>query len=149
MTTSTVTTPAATTSVLQWLEGDVIALIQDFRAGAQVIVADLTSGLSWLGSHIGEIAMGITAVQGIETQFNAAGIPIPSALANGISAINSAVTGVNAALTGQAIASNAGQALSDGYQATKALQIAVAGAAQIAATLAPVPATTATPAASS
>lgn len=147
-TTSTVTTPAATTSVLQWLEGDVIALIQDVEAGVEVIAEDLTGGLSWLGSHIGEIATTITAVQGVETQLNAAGIPIPSALASGISAINSAVTGVNAALTGQAIASNAGQALSVGYQATKALQIAAAGAAQIAATLAPAPTPAVAPAAS-
>ena len=139
---STVTT--TTTSFLQWLEGDVIAVVQDIEAGFEVAAEDITGALTWLGSHISDIASTVAAVQGVETQLNAAGITIPPALANGITAINNAVSGVNAALTGNAVAANATQAVQLGYQAAKTLQIAAAGAAQIAAGIAATTATAAT-----
>lgn len=142
---TTVTTPSATTDFLQWLEGDVIAVVQKIEAGFEVFAEDLTGALTWLGGHINDIASTVTAVQGVETSLNAAGIPIPTSLANGITAINNAVSGVNAALSNQAVAADASAALQDGYKATKALQIAAAGAAQIAAGIA---ATSATAAAS-
>jgi hypothetical protein len=144
MTTIATPTTATPSNFLQWLEGDVIALIQDIEGGLTVVANDITSALSWLGSHIGDIAATVTAVQSVETQLNAAGVPIPPALASGITAINNAVAGVDSALTGQAIAANAGQALTVGYQAAKVLQIAAAGAAQLAANIATVtPPTTA------
>lgn len=143
MTDTTVTTPTATTDFLQWLEGDVIAIVQKIEAGFEVFAEDLTGALTWLGGHIGEIATTVTAVQSVETSLNAAGIPIPTSLANGITAINNAVTGVNEALSNQAVAANPSQALQVGYQATKALQIAAAGAAQIASNIAATPATAA------
>lgn len=130
---STVVAPTATTNFLQWLEGDVIAVVQDIEAGFEIVAEDITGALTWLGSHINDIASTVIAVQSVETQLNAAGIQIPPALANGITAINNAVSGVNAALTGNAIQSNATQAVQLGYQAAKTLQIAAAGAAQIAA----------------
>jgi hypothetical protein len=133
--TSTVTAPTATTSFLQWLEGDVIAVVQDIEAGFEVVAEDITGALTWLGSHINDIASTVVAVQSVETQLNAAGIQIPPALANGITAINNAVSGVNAALTGNAINANSSQAVQLGYQAAKTLQIAAAGAAQIAASI--------------
>lgn len=142
--TTTVTTPASVTSFLQWLEGDVIAVVQDIEAGFEVAAEDITGALTWLGSHINDIASTVAAVQGVETQLNAAGIQIPASLANGITAINNAVSGVNAALTNNAIASNAPQSVQLGYQAAKTLQIAAAGAAQIAAGIAATTATAAT-----
>lgn len=130
-TTTSIATP--TTSFLQWLEGDVIAIVQDIEAGFEVAAADITGALTWLGSHIDDIASTVVAVQGVETQLTAAGIQIPPSLANGITAINNAVNGVNAALTGNALTTDATQAVKLGYQAAKTLQIAAAGAAQIAA----------------
>ena len=125
----------------QVFEGDVIAVCQNIEAGIEVAAEDLQYSLSWLGSHIGQVAQTVSAVQGSVTALTAAGIPVPAALNTGISALNDAVAGVNAALNNQAVASNASTALTDGYKATKALQIAAASAAGLAAavssTLAP------------
>ena len=77
------------------------------------------------------------------TALSAAGITIPASLAKGIQDVNDAVAGVNAALNAQAVSSDASTALTDGYKATKALQVAAAGAAGLAAavqsTIAPAP----------
>ena len=70
------------------------------------------------------------------TQLSTDGIAIPTQLTNGITAINQAVAGVNAALSNESVNTNASKALTDGYQAAKALQIAAAGAAAIASSLA-------------
>lgn len=119
----------------QWFEEDVIELIQNIGAGAEVLTTDITSALSWLGSHIGDIAATITAVQSSVASLSAAGVTIPTALTSGIAAINSAVTGVNEALSNQAVTAGAGSALSIGYQAVKTLQITAASAAQVAASI--------------
>ena len=137
----------------QVVEGDVIALCQNIEAGIVVAAEDLTYCLSWLGSHIGEVAQTVAAVQGSVTMLTAAGVKIPASLTAGIAQVNDAVAGVNAALSNQAVSANASAALTDGYAATKALQVAAAGAASIAAAvsagLAPaVAATAAAPAAS-
>lgn len=136
----------AATEFLHWLEGDVIAVVQDIEAGFEVIAEDLTGALTWLGSHINDIASTVTAVQSVEAQLNAANIEIPPALANGIMAINSAVAGVNSALTNNAVASDAPKAVQLGYQAAKTLQIAAASAAQIAAAIKATSVTTTAPA---
>ena len=117
----------------QVFEGDVISVCQNIEAGIEVAVEDLTYSLSWLGSHIGQVAQTVSAVQGSVTALSAAGVPIPAALATGIQQVNDAVAGVNAALNNQAVAANASTALTDGYKATKALQIAAATAAGLAA----------------
>ena len=117
----------------QMLEGDVIAVCQNIEADIQVAAADLTYSLSWLGSHIGQIAQTVTAVQGSVSMLSAAGIPIPASLATGIAEVNDAVAGVNAALNSQAVAANASTALTAGYKATKALQVVAAQAAGLAA----------------
>ena len=120
----------------QVVEGDVIALCQNIEAGIEVAAEDLTYCLSWLGSHIGDVAQTVAAVQGSVTTLTAAGIAIPASLTTGIQAVNDAVAGVNAALNNQAVAASASTALSDGYKATKALQVAAAGAASLAAAVA-------------
>lgn len=135
----------------QVVEGDVIALCQNIEAGIEVAAEDLTYCLSWLGTHIDQVAQTVAAVQDSVSALSAAGVPIPAALATGIAQVNDAVAGVNAALSNEAVASNASTALSDGYKATKALQVAAASAASVAAAvsagLAPaVAATTAAPA---
>ena len=129
----------------QVFEGDVIAVCQNIEAGIEVAAEDLQYSLSWLGSHIGQVAQTVSAVQGSVTALTAAGIPIPAALGNGITQLNQAVAGVNAALNNQAVAADASTALTDGYKATKALQIAAASAAGLAAA---VQSTAAPPAAS-
>lgn len=120
----------------QVVEGDVIALCQNIEAGVEVAAEDLTYCLSWLGSHIGDVAQTVAAVQGSVTTLTAAGIAIPPSLTTGIQAVNDAVAGVNAALNNQVVAANSSAALSDGYKATKALQVAAAGAASLAAAVA-------------
>ena len=129
----------------QVFEGDVIAVCQNIEADVQVAAADITYSLSWLGSHIGQVAQTVAAVQGSVTALSAAGIQIPASLAAGIQDVNDAVAGVNAALNNQAVAADASTALTDGYKATKALQVAAASAAGLAAavssTAAPVTAT--------
>lgn len=117
----------------QVFEGDVIAVCQNIEAGIEVAAADLTYSLSWLGSHIGQVAQTVSAVQGSVSALSAAGVPIPASLAKGIAEVNDAVAGVNAALNNQAVAADASTALSDGYKATKALQVAAATAAGLAA----------------
>ena len=130
----------------QVLEADVISVIQNLGAGIEVAAEDISYCLGWLGSHIGQIANTVTAVQSSVTALTAAGVPIPSALANGIAQMNQAVAGVNEALNNQAVTANASSALTTGYNATKALQVAAASAAAIAATVQA--ATAPTPAAS-
>jgi phage-related protein len=117
----------------QVFEGDVIAVCQNIEAGIEVAAEDLTYSLSWLGSHIGQVAQTVSAVQGSVTALTAAGITIPASLAQGIAQVNDAVAGVNAALNNQAVSANASVALTDGYKATKALQVAAASAAGLAA----------------
>lgn len=131
----------------QIFEGDVIAVCQNIEAGIEVAAEDLNYCLSWLGSHIGEVAQTVSAVQGSVNALSAAGITIPPALTTGIQQVNDAVAGVNAALNNQAVAADARTALTDGYKATKALQIAAAGAAGLAAAIQSTLAPPATPAA--
>ena len=114
-------------------EGDVIAVCQNIEADVEVAAADITYSLSWLGTHIGQVAQTVAAVQGSVTALSAAGVTIPPSLAKGISDVNDAVAGVNAALNNQAVAADASTALTEGYKATKALQIAAATAAGLAA----------------
>ena len=117
----------------QVFEGDVIAVCQNIEAGIEVAAEDLQYSLSWLGTHIGQVAQTVSAVQGSVTALSAAGIPIPASLQTGITDLNQAVAGVNAALNNHAVAADASTALTDGYKATKALQIAAASAAGLAA----------------
>lgn len=136
----------------QVVEQDVISVVQNIGAGIEVAAEDLTYCLSWLGSHIGQVAQTVTAVQSSVTALSAAGIPIPASLASGITQLNDAVAGVNTALSNQAVSTNASSALSAGYNATKSLQAVAAQVAVIAAsvnavTSPTVAAPTATPAA--
>jgi hypothetical protein len=117
----------------QVFEGDVISVCQKIEAGVEVAAADLTYSLSWLGSHIGQVAQTVSAVQNSVSALSAAGVPIPAALGNGITQLNQAVAGVNAALNNQAVAADASTALTEGYKATKELQVAAATAAGLAA----------------
>jgi phage-related protein len=117
----------------QVLEADVISVVQNIGAGIEVAAEDLTYCLSWLGSHIGQVAQTVAAVQSSVTALTAAGIPIPAALSSGITQLNDAVAGVNSALSNQAVSSSASAALSDGYNATKALQVVAAQVAIVAA----------------
>lgn len=137
----------------QIFEGDVIAVCQNLEADVEVAAEDITYSLSWLGSHIGEVAQTVSAVQGSVSQLSADGVPIPPALAQGLSGLNDAIAGVNAALNNQAVASDASTALTDGYKATKALQVAAGVAAGLAAAVksaaAPAAAAAVTPAATS
>ena len=132
----------------QVVEEDVISVIQNLGAGIEVAAEDLTYCLSWLGSHIGQVAQTVSAVQSSVTALSAAGIPIPATLATGITQLNDAVAGVNTALSNQAVAANASTALTDGYNATKSLQAVAAQVAVIAASINAVtaPATAAAPA---
>ena len=134
----------------QVFEEDVISVIQNIGAGIEVAAEDLQYSLSWLGSHIGEIANTVTAVQNSANSLTAAGIILPPSLVSGISQINQAVAGVNSALNNQAVTADAATALKDGYSATKALQVAAASAASIAAAVqaatAPAPAPAVPPA---
>ena len=132
----------------QIFEGDVISVCQNIEAGVEVLAEDLQYCLSWLGSHIGEVAQTVQAVQGSVNALSAAGIAIPPALTSGVQALNDAVAGVNAALSNDAVAANASTALTDGYKATKALQVAAASAAGLAAAIQSTVAPPATPAAS-
>jgi hypothetical protein len=117
----------------QVFEGDVIAVCQNIEAGIEVAAEDLTYSLSWLGSHIGQVAQTVSAVQNSVNALSAAGVPIPAELSNGITQLNEAVAGVNSALNNQAVAANASTSLTEGYKATKALQVAAASAAGLAA----------------
>ena len=119
----------------QVVEQDVIAVVQNIGAGIEVASEDLTYCLSWLGSHIGQVAQTVTAVQSSVTALTAAGIPIPASLASGITQLNDAVAGVNTALSNQAVSANASSALSAGYNATKSLQAVAAQVAVIAASV--------------
>ena len=119
----------------QVLEADVISVIQNLGAGIEVAAEDIAYCLSWLGSHIGQIANTVTAVQSSVVALTAAGVPIPASLANGIAQMNQAIAGVNQALNNQVVSANASSALTTGYNATKALQVAAASAAAIAATV--------------
>jgi hypothetical protein len=117
----------------QLVEEDVIAVVQNIGAGVEVAANDLAQCLGWLGTHIGQIAATVTAVQASVNSLTAAGVPIPISLVNGLNSMNQAVAGVNEALSNQAVSTNASAALQTGYSATKALQIAAASAASIAA----------------
>jgi hypothetical protein len=117
----------------QVFEGDVISVCQKIEAGIEVAAEDLQYSLSWLGTHIGQVAQTVSAVQGSVNALSAAGITVPDSLTKGIQQVNDAVAGVNAALNAQAVASDASTALTDGYKATKALQVAAATAAGLAA----------------
>ena len=119
----------------QVLEAEVISVIQNLGAGLEVAAEDIAYCLSWLGSHIGQIAKTVTAVQSSVVALTAAGVPIPASLANGIAQMNQAIAGVNQALNNQVVSANASSALTTGYNATKALQVAAASAAAIAATV--------------
>ena|ERR1700690_585748 len=158
--TDTTTTAAAPVSALntffahlsadwQVLEADVISVIQNLGAGIAVAEVDLTYCLSWLGSHIGQVAQTVAAVQSSVTALGVAGVPIPVALTSGISQLNDAVAGVNIALSNQAVAAGSSTALTAGYNATKQLQVVAAQVAVIAASVQAVttPATAPTPAA--
>ncbi|MGC2032948.1 MAG: hypothetical protein WA642_23230, partial [Steroidobacteraceae bacterium] len=128
---TTATPPAAISGIdklfanikAEWqvFEGDVIAVCQNIEAGIEVAAEDLQLSLGWLGSHIGQVAQTVSAVQNSVTALGAAGVPIPAALSNGINELNDAVAGVNTALNNQAVAANASTALTTGYNATKAL----------------------------
>lgn len=141
--TDTTATPPATSALdtffanlkadWQVLEADVISVVQNIGAGIAVAEEDLTYCLSWLGSHIGQVAQTVAAVQSSVTALTAAGIPIPAALSSGITQLNQAVAGVNSALSNQAVNASASTALSDGYNATKALQVVAAQVAIVAA----------------
>ena len=137
-TTTASTAAAAPTSALNaffasikndWevLEQDVISVIQNIGAGIEVAAEDLQYCLSWLGTHIGQVAQTVSAVQSSVTALSAAGIPITQ--------LNDAVAGVNSALSNQAVAANASTALTDGYNATKSLQAVAAQVAVIAASV--------------
>ena len=130
----------------QVVEQDVISVIQNIGAGLVVAEQDLTYCLSWLGSHIGQVAQTVAAVQSSVTALGAAGIPIPPALTNGITQLNDAVAGVNDALSNQAVAAGSSTALTNGYNATKTLQAVAANVAVIAASVSAVTAPTAAPA---
>ena len=119
----------------QVVEQDVISVIQNIGAGIEVAAEDLTYCLSWLGTHIGQVAQTVTAVQSSVTALSAAGIPIPAALSTGITQLNDAVAGVNTALSNQAVAAGASTALTNGYNATKSLQAVAAQVAVIAASV--------------
>jgi hypothetical protein len=127
----------------QILEEDVIVVIQNIGAGIAVAANDIAQGLGWLGSHIGQVATTVTAVQASVNSLTAAGVPIPVSLVNGLASMNQAVAGVNEALNNDAVATDASTALKNDYSATKALQVAAASAASIAAAVqaATVPAT--------
>ena len=122
-------------SEFQILEEDVILVCQNIGAGILVAAEDIQQSLGWLGSHIGQISGTINAVQASVLSLNAAGVAIPPTLMNAITQMTQATAGVSAALTGQAIQSDAGSALTTGYNATKSLQVAAATAASIAATI--------------
>ena len=126
----------------QIVEEDVIAVIQNLGAEVQVAADDIAQCLGWLGTHIGQVATTVTAVQASVNALTAAGVPIPISLVNGLNSMNQAVAGVNEALNNQVVSTNASAALKAGYNATKTLQVAAASAAAIAAT---VQATTAPP----
>ena len=119
----------------QILEEDVISVIQNLGAEVEVAAADIAQCLGWLGTHIGQVAATVTAVQASVNSLTAAGVPIPISLVNGLNSMNQAVAGVNAALNNQAVATDASAALKEGYNATKSLQVAAASAAAIAATV--------------
>jgi hypothetical protein len=129
----------------QIVEEDVIAVIQNIGADVEVAANDIAQSLGWLGSHIGQIATTVTAVQASVNSLTAAGVPIPISLVNGLNSMNQAVAGVNEALNNQAVSTNASAALTTGYNATKALQVAAASAASIAATIQAATAPTAAP----
>jgi hypothetical protein len=145
MTDPTVTAaPAAATNTInaffahlaadwQLVEEDVIAVIQNIGAAVEVAAEDIAQSLGWLGSHIGQVAATVTAVQASVNSLTAAGVPIPISLVNGLNSMNQAVAGVNEALNNQAVSTDASTALQKGYSATKALQVAAASAAAIAA----------------
>jgi hypothetical protein len=151
MTDTTVTTaapaatPAATAGInaffakleanFQWLEEDVVAVCQNIEAGIEVAADDLTAGLTWLGTHIGGFVTTLNAVTNSVNGLNAAGIPIPPGLENGLAEVNSAMQGVDDALNDTAVAANPSTALTAGYQAAKALQVAASSALAIAASV--------------
>lgn len=122
-------------SDIQVFEQDVISLCQNIGAGIEVAAEDISWGLSWLGGHIGQVSQTLTAVQSSLTAINAAGVAIPASLLNSVAQMNQAAAGVTAALNNQTLSADASKALTTGYQATKALQVAAASAAAIAASV--------------
>ena len=126
-------------SDVQWLEADVIAICQNIYAGAEIALEDLQGALGFLGTHIGEVATTVTAVQTGFTALQLSGAPIPAALTSGLNAIAEATAGVQAALNNQAVKNNPSKAMTDGYDATKILQQV---AAQTANVLKSLPSTT-------
>lgn len=128
----------------QVVEQDVISVIQNLGAGIEVAAEDLTYCLSWLGTHIGQVAQTVQAVQASVTALSSAGIAIPASLSTGITQLNDAVAGVNTALSNQAVVAGASTALINGYNATKSLQAVAAQVAVIAASVNAITAPTAT-----
>jgi len=126
-------------SDVQWLEADVIAICQNIYAGAEIALEDLQGALGFLGTHIGEVATTVTAVQTGFSALQASGAPIPAALTSGLNAIAEATAGVQAALNNEAVKNNPSKAMTDGYDATKILQQV---AAQTANVLKSLPSTT-------
>lgn len=118
-------------SDVQWLEADVIQICQNIYAGAEIALEDLQGALGFLGTHIGEVAKTVTAVQTGFTVLQASGAPIPAALTTGLSAIEEATAGVQAALNNEAVQANPSKAMTDGYDATKVLQQVAAQAANV------------------
>ena len=119
-------------------ESDVLAIIQDIKAGAAVAEADINNALHWISSNTPAIAADIEEVLSIVTTLGVGSNP---EVAVAITAANTAVTALNAF----AAASNSGasntQAVLAGYVAVKQAQAAVASAS--AATVGAPTATTA------
>lgn len=122
-------------SDVQWLEADVIAICQNIYAGAEIALEDLQGALGFLGSHIGQVATTVTAVQTGFSALQASGAQIPAALTSGLNAIVQATSGVQQALSNEAVQANPSKAMTDGYNATKILQQVAASAANVLATL--------------
>ena len=120
---------------VEWLEADIISICQNIEAGAEIALEDLQGALGFLGSHIGQIATTVTAVQTGFSVLQASGAPVPAALTSGLSAIEEATAGVQAALNNQAVQANPSKAMTEGYNATKVLQQVAAQAANVLATL--------------
>lgn len=122
-------------SDIQVFEQDVMAVIQNIGAGIEVGAEDLQYSLSWLGTHIGQIAQTVSAVQSSVNGLAAAGVPIPASITSGIQQLNDAVTGVDTALSNEAVTNDASTALVGGYNAAKTLQAVAANVAVLAASV--------------
>lgn len=110
-------------------ESDVLAIIQDIKAGAAVAEADITNALHWVASNTPAIAADIEEVLSIVTTIGVASNP---EVAAAVSAANIAVTALNAfAKANNAGAGNA-QSVLAGYVAVKQAQSAVAAASAAA-----------------